>query len=79
MIDVSQEVHAAIGGWAIEYKLLMTQVAFDELERRVMTLVEAERARCAQACEAEAADATRVFGEWQDGAYACAARIRSLP
>jgi hypothetical protein len=44
MIDVSQDVHAAIGGWAIECKPLLTQPAFDELERRVMDLVAAERA-----------------------------------
>lgn len=55
MIDASPAVHAALGSWAIEYKLLLSPTAFDELERRVMALVEAEcayeRAHCATLAE----------------------------
>lgn len=38
----------------------------------------AERERCVLVCEQEAEDAGSVFGEWQDGAFACAAAIRAL-
>ena len=78
MVDgLTPEVHAALGAWAIEYKPLMTPAAFDELERRVMALVKAEREACAKIADREAADAGRSFGEWRDAALEIRDAIRA--
>lgn len=44
-------VHRLIGGWAIEYRVLMTTEALEAIEQRIAAAIIAEREHCATIAE----------------------------